>query len=372
MGFEDGNIKGQNSEENLKRKQQRKNAMFGNRNIDDNISRAVFPIDERVNLPMELIDEHPDNEKVFNMDFIQELADVMAERYYGAIEVYQKDDGRFEILSGHRRYRARKLNGDKTIPAIISEKPTEIERAKRLICSNIHNRRLTPLDYARSIDYYIDNVLVPSGFSGDKTKECSRVFMISVTHIKRYRAINKMIPQLKDLLVNTSFPFTALDGARTFSEEEQLKLYNEILRFKKENPDTEISELYIKQTINQISKKKPKNAEPRTEDNTNRTMVRQGPSETPPVLSKEKETERRERPSVNFSSLDTSYDAEEKNNGEQSNEIPLRKLSALMESYFLQLNNIDINKYDTADKDEILTTIYKIQDKLKYLESLIK
>lgn len=375
MSFEDGALKGQASDRNELLKQQRMAAMFGNRQIEEGsstpVNRAVFPIGEKVNLPIELIDEHPDNETVFNMDFIAELAEVMADGYYGAIEVYQKDDGRYEILSGHRRFRARKLNGEKTIPAIISEKPSEIERAKRLILSNIHNRVLTPLDYARCIEYYIDHVLVPSGFKGDKTKECSKVFMKSTTHIKRYLALNKMIPEIKELLITTTFPFTALDGARTFNIEEQKALLDEIQKFKKENPDTEISELYIKQIIHQINLKKgkvsnaPVPAEP---------MVHDGPNLNPPAYKEERtESVKHIQPPVEFAASPINNPASNRNTevyiGTEEEESAVL-FETVLEAYYSQLCNLNMENYNTKNKEQILVLICKMQDKLKYYENI--
>lgn len=372
MSFEDGTIGSQASDDNQRKKQQRMAAMFGNRvaeeSRDNSIAiHAVFPIGERVNLPMELIDEHPDNESVFNMDFIQELADVMSEDFYGAIEVYQKPNGRYEILAGHRRFRARKLNGEKTIPAIISEPPSEIERAKRLILSNIYNRELTPMDYAHCIDYYIKNVLIPSGFSGDKIKECSKIFMKSETHIKRYRALNKMIPELQSLLVNASFPFTALDDARTFTEEEQKQLYDEIQIFKKQNPETEVSQIYVKQIIHQINVKKGK--KPLLAESQTKT-VRDGLNTTQEsAIEKKPDSIKELQPPVEFAAVPTERHIVKAE--EESTETEAQALfETVLDAYCSQLNNINLSNYNTENREQILTSIYKLQDKLKYLESL--
>ena len=54
-------------------------------------------------IPVELIDENPDNEQIFGYEDVDYLAESIQENGFGgAIEVYELANGRYEISSGHR------------------------------------------------------------------------------------------------------------------------------------------------------------------------------------------------------------------------------------------------------------------------------
>ena len=101
-------------------------------------------------IDMDLIDFHPDNEEIFGHDDIDYLAEEMNEEgFSGVIEVYEKVNGRYEISSGHRRYLAAKANNMTSIPSIVYPDTDEVTKSKRVIMKNIHNRRMTPLKWAK-------------------------------------------------------------------------------------------------------------------------------------------------------------------------------------------------------------------------------
>ena len=126
--------------------------IFGNRPGLENMNLGITECTP-VNLEMSLIDENPKNEKIFNMSKIDDLAKYIKEKgFYQPILVFQKENGRYEIIAGHRKYRAKKLNGDRTIPAVVKQAPkTEGERSYQLIMDNMQSRTLTPIDTARSM-----------------------------------------------------------------------------------------------------------------------------------------------------------------------------------------------------------------------------
>lgn len=175
-------------------------------------------------LDMGKIHENPDNRKIFNMEGIKGLANVIKEDgFTGAIEVYEREDGEYEILSGHRRFAACKEAGMTSIPAVILPKTDEVSRAKKLITSNIHNRELTAMDKARAIEYYIEHVLRPNG-TRNIQNEISKVFEISVTQVKYLRRILKYVPELQELLEHDLIPYSGVVAASDLSEDEQKQL----------------------------------------------------------------------------------------------------------------------------------------------------
>ena len=355
--------------ERAERRRQREAAMFGKPGTQR--SGAVYPIDEKVNLPIELIDENPDNRKIFNMRHIEEFAESMDDLgFSGAIEVYQKEDGRYELISGNRRMLAMLMRGEKTIPAIIYPMPDNVFKAKKLLSANIHNRELTPLDYARAIEYYISDVLVPTGFKGDKYKACAKFFLKSETSIKRYMAISIMIPELQAYADDEQFPYTAFDKARTFSKEEQYELCDEIKKFQNANPDIKISQTYVEQIINHIKNKRqpevvvPKEQGQRVEripvapekkDESEQTDVH-GKAEIEKTLTVTEESSTRSTATHNSSS-----------------EIVLHSVSAetLIRSITSQLCHLENETFEDANKESVFDSLQELKTLVEKLISKV-
>lgn len=191
-----------------------------------------------VELPMEQIVENPDNERLFGMDNIDKLADTIEdEGFTGAIEVIKIGDDKYEISAGHRRYAAMKELGKATIPAIIIPNKNEADKAKHLLSSNINNREITPLMYSRMIPYYVEKVLKPSNFKGDKRKELARFFGMSEAQIQRFTRLSKLIPELQKLTENPQFPWSRIMKAAYQEEEVQYEIYDEIKKYMAEYPE---------------------------------------------------------------------------------------------------------------------------------------
>lgn len=208
------------------------------------LQEALQTTEESTNIPeivyvdIDQLDENPDNQEIFNMDEIELLARSIKDNgFTGAIEVFKKPDGRYEISSGHRRVRAMKLLKRDKVPCLVTMMPDDVVRAKKLLDSNITNRKLHPLDYARSIDYYVENILVPSGFEGNVEDKCAEYFNISKSAVYKYRSLNKMIPELQKLADNPNVPFTGLVSAHRLSEEGQKELCDTISRYFEDHRD---------------------------------------------------------------------------------------------------------------------------------------
>lgn len=205
---------------------------------EENRAKANSPKVEYIST--DLIDENPDNAKIFNMDKMDVLVNSMkTDGFGGAIDVFKKPDGRYEISSGHRRYRAAKIIGLEQIPCFVNPMQGNVARARKLVLSNIANRDMTPLDTARSIEYYVDNVLIPTGHTkpGDISKELVSTFGGSVSSIKRYRGLLKLIPELQELANDERFPYSAFESAPRLSEGAQKKLASELKEFSASHPD---------------------------------------------------------------------------------------------------------------------------------------
>lgn len=184
-----------------------------------------------IDVPLSEIDKNEDNEKIFNMEEIEYLANgIKEDGFFGAIEVYKKPDGRYEISSGHRRYEAMKFLHRETIPCIVKELPDDFTRGKKLLTSNIRNRKLTPMDMARAIEYY-EHLLKQNKEKGIFKDKAAEFFNISPAQVYRFQCLLKLTPELQELANDPQFPYSSLREAVGLTEEGQKKLYTQLVYF---------------------------------------------------------------------------------------------------------------------------------------------
>lgn len=222
----------------------------------DNVMKKVDDTEldnKKRDIPLDLIDLNPDNEEIFGYEDIEHLAARISENgFYGAIDVYAKKDGRYEISSGHRRYLACKSLGWKTIPCIISADVNDVDKAKHLIEGNIHNRVMTPYKTAKALEYYDIHVISLNkkelrGTGFDRQKVLAEVFNISRTSVGRYLAILKLIPELQKLTNEKNAPYNNIIGLSVLSKEDQLNVYHELEKIAGEDGINSLSKTLIEQ-----------------------------------------------------------------------------------------------------------------------------
>jgi len=103
-------------------------------------------------LPLEDIDPNPENpRKDFSDDELNELADSIREYDIITPITVQKNQNRYQILSGERRFRAAKIAGLKTIPAYIRITTDDVEKLGIALVENIQRKDLNPVDVANSL-----------------------------------------------------------------------------------------------------------------------------------------------------------------------------------------------------------------------------
>jgi ParB family transcriptional regulator, chromosome partitioning protein len=90
--------------------------------------------------------------KEFADEAIQELADSIKE--YGVLQplIVTPHEGGYMLIAGERRWRASRLAGQKTVPAIIRTLK-ELERLEVALIENVQRVDLSPLEQAESIEY---------------------------------------------------------------------------------------------------------------------------------------------------------------------------------------------------------------------------
>ena len=203
-------------------------------------------------LPLEEIEENPLNERIFNMDEIDQMAETIKnEGFTGSILVIDKPNGKYQIFSGHRRYRAAKKLGMKTIPCTIEHCESETMLTRKLLSSNLQTRKMHPLDYARAIEVY-KKVLKEENFKGDTRAEVARFFNTSESQVYRYTLISKMITRLQEMTNDPEFPYTAFQDAVGLDESQQNELADRIDYYVNGHPGLGVPSIMIKQAIEAI------------------------------------------------------------------------------------------------------------------------
>lgn len=215
-------------------------------------------------IELSLIDMNPDNEYIFGYTDIDFLANEIKEGgFHGAIEVFAKPDGRYEINAGHRRYLACRQLGYETIPCIVNDYKDSSAAAEQLIMSNIHHRDLTPLRRARAIDYYDKNVMVKRkvDYQGRKRAALAEKFNMGEGSIQRYLAILNLIPELQELCDTKDFPWTYYIPLAKEDAEVQRMVYRSLLESAPEGNIKELSRKQVEWQLDSIRLKREREAE---------------------------------------------------------------------------------------------------------------
>lgn len=203
-------------------------------------------------IPLDLIDPHPDNGKLYSMKGIESLmSSIEKDGFIGAIEVYSKSDGRYLIYSGHRRYAAMKALGRSTIPCLIYPMEDTYTINRKLVAANINTRVLSPLEIARQLQYYEQN-LQESGFSGSIKKELEETFGYSSSKIFRYRSTLKLSPLFEEWALDVKFPYDTYAGVASLPQKWQERVYELLSQEIKKDPDAWRSKAIVNLALSKV------------------------------------------------------------------------------------------------------------------------
>jgi ParB family chromosome partitioning protein len=172
--------------------------------------RAENRLPKIYDIPLSEIDDFPDHPfKVKDdEDMLQLVESVRARGIITPITLRQKEDGRYEIVSGHRRRKACEIAGFETIPAEIKEL-TRDEAIILMVESNLQRSVILPSEKAFSYKMRLEAMKrlpgrpskengVPVGpdFSGRSRELLAADSPDSNTQIQRYIRLTWLIPEL--------------------------------------------------------------------------------------------------------------------------------------------------------------------------------
>lgn len=159
------------------------------------------------NIPLSEIDDFPDHPFQVRLDEdMDQLVESVRERgVITPITLRRKADGRYEIVSGHRRRKACELAGLATVPAEIKEL-TRDEAIILMVESNLQRSTILPSEKAFSYKMRLeamkrqgqrtDLTSGPAGQKLDSRDELASATNDSGRQIQRYIRLTKLIPEL--------------------------------------------------------------------------------------------------------------------------------------------------------------------------------
>ena len=161
-------------------------------------------------IPLELIDDFPDHPfKVRDDEDMMQLVESVKER--GIITpatVRQKEDGRYELVSGHRRKRACELAGFETLRSEIVDLNRD-EATILMVESNFQRSEILPSEKAFAYKMRLE-AMKRQGFRSDLTSDpVGQKFSVekiadnsndSKTQIQRYIRLTNLVPELLEFV----------------------------------------------------------------------------------------------------------------------------------------------------------------------------
>lgn len=157
---------------------------------------------ELINIKLEEIDNFKNHPyRVNNDESLNELKNSIKENgLLNPLTVRKKEDGRYELISGHRRKLALELNGIKTAPAYVKEL-TDEESIIEMVDSNMYREKILPSEKAFAYKMKLDAVKQ----QGKKTSghDVRKLENESERNIRRYVRLTYLIPELMQLVDDT-------------------------------------------------------------------------------------------------------------------------------------------------------------------------
>lgn len=179
--------------------------------------------------------------KVLDDEKMQETVDSIRE--YGVlvpILVRPRDEGTFEIVSGHRRHHASVLAGKMDIPAIVRQMDDDAAILV-MVDSNLQRETILPSEKAFAYKMKLDAMKrqgkrtdLTSGQIGQKLKFSVEILSDQVgesyKQVQRYIRLTNLNPELLDRVDNKTMAFNSAVEVSYLSEKEQVMLCDAIER----------------------------------------------------------------------------------------------------------------------------------------------
>ena len=187
-------------------------------------------------IPLELIDDFPDHPfKVRDDEDMMQLVESVKER--GVITpatVRQKEDGRYELVSGHRRKRACELAGFETLRSEIVDLSRD-EATILMVESNFQRSEILPSEKAFAYKMRLEAMkrqagrprkenVSPVGTNLRTDEQIAQETGDSRNQIHRYVRLTNLVPELLDMVDEKKIAFNPAYELSFLKKEEQVDL----------------------------------------------------------------------------------------------------------------------------------------------------
>lgn len=201
----------------------------------DDAARAENRLPRIYDIPLSEIDEFPDHPFQVRLDEdMDQLVQSIRERgLITPVTLRQKDDGRYEIVSGHRRCRACELAGMDTVKAEIKEL-TRDEAIILMVESNLQRSTILPSEKAFSYKMRLEAMkrqgkkLETSSPVGTKLDRSSEVITAetgdSRNQIHRYIRLTELVPEILQMVDDGKIAFRPAVEISYLGQDEQQDL----------------------------------------------------------------------------------------------------------------------------------------------------
>lgn len=191
---------------------------------------------------LKVSDIHPFEGHPFNVVDNKDMWDLRdSVQRYGVMEpvmVINRPAGGYEMVSGHRRLRACQLAGVQTIPAIVRNLDRD-EATIAMVDANLKREKISPMEMARALAMKSEALRRKVGrrskeeiASGEKPltvdEELAKQTGESVTQIQRYKQLNKLEPELQEMVDSGKIPLNTGADIALLKKDEQRELVDAI------------------------------------------------------------------------------------------------------------------------------------------------
>lgn len=201
-------------------------------------SRAEAGLSKIRDIPMSEIDEFPDHPFQVKMDEdMEQLVDsVKRNGVMTPATVRLKDDGRYELVSGHRRRKACELVGLDSLPCEVKELSRD-EAVIVMVESNLQRTEILPSEKAFAYKMRLEAMnrqgqrsdltsdpVGPKLAGSRSNKELSEQVSDSTTQIKRYIRLTYLVPEILQMVDERRIAFRPAVELSYLTEEQQYAL----------------------------------------------------------------------------------------------------------------------------------------------------
>lgn len=193
------------------------------------------------NIPILEIDDFPDHP--FHMAEGDEMAEMVNSiKVYGVLTpaiVHKKEDGRYELVSGHRRKRASELAGLTTLPVIVKDMSRD-EAVIFMVDANLQREHILPSEKAFAYKMKMEAMRRTAGrppknssqlaTNLDTATEIGKNSGESRDQVFRYIRLTELIPELLQMVDEKKIAFNPAVELSYLSKEEQRPLYETMLQ----------------------------------------------------------------------------------------------------------------------------------------------